>query len=203
MNNTILKQIDYAPPDRANKYCPDINKLDSPSKYYSNNISFNFSTKKINEHEYSSMSYKILNLENRVITFSNYILILWVMITLSFFASILSIASITRRYRKSKFEYFNFPCCLLHIASYFLGIQAYSRQSKDMNIRFGYLIVGLIAIEMIYFIFYFEYETSFFHWSSNLFFFLFNIILYYQTEELTKIFDEKEMIKSQYYLLCL
>jgi hypothetical protein len=205
MNNSIFKENNYVPPDIGNKSCPDVHILDSPSKYFSNNAPSNFSTsKKINQNEFGSMSYKLLHLENRISTFSNYMLILWIMITLSFFSVIISMSAITEKYKKySEFQYFNFPCCLLHIASYFLGIQSYSRQSKDMNLKFQYSIFGLIVIEIVYFVVFFIYEANFFDWSSNLFFLLFNVILYYQTEELTKIFEEKEMIKSQYNLLSL
>jgi hypothetical protein len=203
MNNSIFQENNYVPPDISNKSCPNVQILDSPIKHFSNEVPTNFSTnRKMNENEFSSMSYKLLHLENRISTFSNYMLILWIMITLSFFAIVISIASITEKYNiNSEFQYFNFPSCLLHIAAYFLGIQAYSRQSMIMNLKFQYSIIGLIVIEIIYFIFYFIYETSFYHWSANLFYLLFNLILYYQTEELTKIFDDKETTKSQYNLL--
>ncbi len=174
---------------------------------FNNEAPTNFSNNRFaNNNEYNKLSLKLIHLENRIASFSQFLVIVWILLILSLFSLISSISSLSY-VRDLEFDYyrnyeiFNFFMCILHIVSYFCGIQAYNKQSKELNRKFEYSLICLIIIEVLYLIIYVVIYAYFISWTNDLIFLFMNMILYYQAVEITKILDEKETTKKQYELL--
>ena len=86
-----------------------------------------------------------------------------------------------------------------HCLSYYYSIRAYNHQSKyEMN-NSNKIIMSLVIINFIYFFIYlFFVSVSFFTFCVDIVFLIFNLLLFFQSKELTKLYEEKEGIKLVY-----
>ena len=86
-----------------------------------------------------------------------------------------------------------------HCLSYYYSIRAYNHQSKyEMN-NSNKIIMSLIIINFIYFFIYlFFVSVSFFTFCVDIIFLIFNLLLFFQSKELTKLYEEKDGIQLVY-----
>lgn len=196
-------------------YVPPIpnqnNRSDYPTAYemrFEQEVPMNFSTdhnKTKNNAEYNKLSYKLIQIDNRLNRFSEYTLLLWVLLILTTFSMFGSIFTFSKENEYSRrdvdienYEIFNFFMCIFLILGYGYGIQAFSKQSKDMNKHFEHILIGFCGINFIYLVIFIFIPVSFFAWCVTLFFLIITGMLYYQSQEITKLLHDKEVLKNQY-----
>jgi hypothetical protein len=86
-----------------------------------------------------------------------------------------------------------------HCLTYFYSIRAYNHQSKYEMGNSNIILLSLIIINFLYFFIYlFFVHVSFFTFCIDIMFLIFNLLLYFQSKELTKLYEEKEGIKLVY-----
>lgn len=99
---------------------------------------------------------------------------------------------------KQAFEIMNFFVNLIHIAGYFYGSQAFSKQNSQMNKNFEIFICAFAISNFVYLLmFMFVFRVSFFNWCMNFFWLLLDSMVYFSAKELSVIFEEKEKIKMR------
>ena len=132
-------------------------------------------------------------------------LTLFIMSVFSIFGSIFEFSSDSQKdgymeFIKTKgvraYEVLKFFVNLVHIAGYFYGIQAFSKQNSSMNKNFELISISLATTNFIFlFIYIFAVRVAFFTWCLDIFFLLLNTMIYYQAKELTTLFSDKEEIR--------
>jgi hypothetical protein len=134
---------------------------------------------------------------------------LWALLILSIFAIFRSIFHLTDdeldniseiKYSKYKYkvhyETITFFVNLFHVGGYFFSINAFTKQRAIMNEYSEYILLGLGISNFVYFFFFiFMYPATFFTWCVDIFYLIINLLLYFQTKELTQLFKEKESLK--------
>lgn len=161
----------------------------------------------------TQITQKLIYIDNRIANFSQYQVIIYILLILSSFSimgSIYDLSSndniydqrdpyIQSRTNKKAFDIINFFINIFHIAGYVYGIQAYTKQQAKMNKMFEYAIIGFFASNFFYFfIFIFLYHVTFFTWCIDIFYLIMNITIFYTAQELTNLFKEKEEYKIKY-----
>lgn len=187
----------YAPPLKdiqMREYNPNTSHFNIPNH-------FSISTS-------SNTNSKILQIDNRIVGFSQYIFFLWFLMIFSLFATFSSMFLInsietsqetTDNYllnNKKIFEIFIFFTNLSHVILYAFCIKAFTSQLLQANQKAEYMLAALTASNFLFFFLYiFFYHVSFFTWCVDIFYFFINGILYYQCKELTELFDAKDKLK--------
>jgi hypothetical protein len=151
---------------------------------------------------------KILQIDNRIVGFSQYIFFLWFLMIFSLFGTFSSMFVInsielsegTNNYYilhdQKIFEILNFFTNLTHVILYAFSIKAFTSQLLNANQKAEYMLAGLTASNFLFFLLYiFLYHVSFFTWCVDIFYFFINGILYFQCKELTELFEAKDKLK--------
>jgi len=134
---------------------------------------------------------------------------LWALLILSIFAIFRSIFHLTdddieniSEIKYSKYKYKNhyetitFFVNLFHVGGYFFSINAFTKQRASMNEYSEHILLGLGISNFVYFFFFiFMYTVTFFTWCVDIFYLIINLLLYFQTKELTQLYKEKESLK--------
>ncbi len=194
---------DTAPP----MYVPPLQHLQADNRqrdFHNFNVPSNFSIMAS-----QGASSKILQIDNRIVGFSQYIFFLWLLMVISLFGMFSSMFVLNNfnldetksdysiLYDNKTFEILNFFTNLAHAILYAFSIRAFTGQNADANKKAEYMLAGLIASNFIFFfLFIFLAHVSFYTWCVDIFFFFINGILYFQCQELTALFDEKDKLKK-------
>ena len=164
----------------------------------------NLNKSQLNENnDYQILSNKIFHIDSHLSSINNYFTILYAMVTWSCFCLFSSILWITNYNPKTDFneypifEKFNFIINLLFVVGYIFGIQAYTQQSAEKNKQFNYILIGFIASNFVYFFIFIFLYTSFFRYLWNILYIIINCVLYYQNQELIRLFSEKADLKRK------
>lgn len=166
----------------------------------------------------TAISSRLIELDTRISKYSDFMSINYGMLIWSILCFIGSIWSITNTdyieqiiydkndeeviVRSNNFNAYNVLCFfvnLAHCVVYFYAIRSYNKQSKvEMNYCY-YLYATLGSINMLFFVVYiFFVHSGFFSFCINLIFLIFNVMLFFQSIELTRLYEEKEAIKLMY-----
>jgi hypothetical protein len=156
------------------------------------------------------ISNKLIQIDNRIQHFTQYSCILWTLLILSLLALFGSIYSLSsddvEEYYKIKnsknmrtYDILTFFVNLIHAGGYFYSINSFTKQNSMMSQYTEYILLGLAASNFLYFfVFIFIAYASFMTWCMDIFYLILNLLLYYQTKEITLLFLEKERTKTQY-----
>jgi hypothetical protein len=204
MNDNLFSQpTDYKPPGYPILDPPRLSEIENnysggiPHKTHSKN--------KLNDH--TSLTFRLIRLEDRLTAFTVYIAIIWILIIISILALFKSLLIMSFIFENSEekfdefyfknFEIFNFFMIIGHIVGYFYGIQAYTKQRTEMNKHFEFILLALASVNLIYLIIFFYVPVLFITWCIAIFYLILNVILYFQAKELTNVLSEKEVLNSQ------
>jgi hypothetical protein len=201
MNEKSLNQENnYTPPAYPTLEVPPRSEL-MTTEYHHNH---NFSNSHM--HQQSKTTFRLIQIEDRLTSFTVYIVLTWILLILSIlglFKSILFISiifdskdiKIDSMFRN--FEIFNLLMILGHIVGYFYGIQAYTKQRTQMNKYFEIVLLSLAGVNLVYLIIFFFVPVLFITWCIAAFFLLLNVMLYFQAKELTIVLSEKEVLNCK------
>jgi hypothetical protein len=198
--NQIKEQNSYIPPtyeQLQQNYTPTDN-IDAAHRLY-HQVPSNFSH---HTNDQAKTTFKLIQIEDRLTSFTVYIVIIWILLVLSvlsLFKSILFLSEkdddfeeILAYYRN--YEIFNFFMSFGHIIGYFYGIQSFTKQKSQMNKYFEMVLLALAVVNLVYLIIFIYVKVIFITWCVALFFLIFNVILFFQTKELTIVLTDKEIV---------
>ena len=183
---------DYIKPEKINNKLNNDNNLDQ--NYF--NPTHNYDT-------------RLKDVDNRILKFSDFHSISYFMFFWALLCFLLSIWDITHlsNYKQIQFlnnikkEVENILTCFVnfyHCGVYLYGIRTYNLQSIGMKIS-NKMLLSITIINFIYFFIYlFFVPISFFTFFVDLIYLIFNAFLFFQSSELTKLYDEKYNIKLIY-----
>ena len=163
-------------------------------------------------YSFGGVTSKICEVDSKISKYSDFVTLCYGMLIwsiLCFLVSIWDLTNVGNTYfpddneKKTEsfdwFETFCFFVNLYHCGAYFFAIRSYNHQSKSQMTTSHYLILGLMVINFLYFLIYiFIIRKGFFAFCINLVFLIFNVLLYFQSAELSKLYEEKEVIKIMY-----
>ena len=188
---------DYIKPEKINNKLNNDNNLDQ--NYF--NPTHNYDT-------------RLKDVDNRILKFSDFHSISYFMFFWALLCFLLSIWDITHlsNYKQiqflnnikkevENFKWYYILTCFVnfyHCGVYLYGIRTYNLQSIGMKIS-NKMLLSLTIINFIYFFIYlFFVPISFFTFFVDLIYLIFNAFLFFQSSELTKLYDEKYNIKLIY-----
>lgn len=165
-----------------------------------NNIPVNFGSSP------QQLSTKLMFLNNKLNTFSLYNIALWVNFILSILGLIGSIfilsvsGDINSRSINTKgygtLSFFIEGYCTF---AYFYAMQAFTKQSSSQNKNTEILLLGTASATFCFILYYvFVSAAPFFTWIWDLLMVILNVWMYYQAQELTNLFIEKENLTLRY-----
>ena len=160
---------------------------------------------------------RIFDIDNKISKYTDFISICYFMFIWSILCFLISIFNVTyfsddeiddiynkeysnKGVKNYKWYYIlGFFVNFYHCLSYYYSIRAYNHQSKyEMN-NSNKIIMSLVIINFIYFFIYlFFVSVSFFTFCIDIIFLIFNLLLYVQSKELTKLYEEKDGIQLVY-----
>ena len=160
---------------------------------------------------------RIFDVDNKISKYSDFISICYFMFIWSILCFLISIFNVTyfsddeiddiynkeysnKGVKNYKWYYIlGFFVNFYHCLSYYYSIRAYNHQSKYEMGNSNIILLSLIIINFLYFFIYlFFVHVSFFTFCIDIMFLIFNLLLYFQSKELTKLYEEKEGIKLVY-----
>ncbi len=154
-------------------------------------------------NDYQKITNKIYHLDNHLNSLGSYSTVLWIMLIWScfcLFSSMLFIASYNPRYdieENPVFEKFNFLVNLIFIFGYIFGIQAFTKQCAEKTQQFSFVLIGFIVCNIFYFFVFMALYIGFFRYLGNILFVVINSVLYYQNQEIIKLFAEKTELRRR------
>ena len=198
--NNLNQNSQYVPPKIQNYNYP--NQISLPTIEMLN-INSNSNTIIKENNNYQKLTNKIFHIDSHLGNMNSYPTVLWIMLTWScfcIFSSMTFIASYDPRtdlYENPVFEKFNFIVNLVFILGYIFGIQAFTQQSAEKSQTFSYILIGFIASNIIYFLIFISLYVGFFRYLCCILFIVVNFVLYYQNQELIRLFSEKSEIRKK------
>jgi hypothetical protein len=154
----------------------------------------------------STMNFQLIQIEDRLTSFTVYIAITWILLVLSILGLFKSILFLSIIFDNEEieiddgsryFEIFNFLMVVGHIVGYFYGIQAYTKQKTFMNKYYEMVLLALAGVNLLYLLIFFVITASFILWCVTMFYLILNVLLYFQAKELTIVLSEKEVLNSK------
>ena len=160
---------------------------------------------------------RIFDIDNKISKYTDFISICYFMFIWSILCFFISVFNVTyssgnkiediykeensnKEIKNYKWYYIlGFFINFYHCLTYFYSIRAYNHQSKYEMGNSIIILLSLIIINFLYFFIYlFFVSVSFFTFCIDIIFLIFNLLLYVQSKELTKLYEEKEGIKLVY-----
>ena len=153
---------------------------------------------------------RLVDVDMKISKYSDFLSISYFMFIWSILCLLISIFNLT--YNSKDNEYLNnnfqnyrwyyilgFFVNFFHCGTYYYCIRSYNKQSKsEMDIS-SKMSLTLIMLNLIYFLIYiFFVSISFFTFCVDLIFLIFNALLFFQSKELGKLYQEKDNIKLIY-----
>ena len=195
------QQANYVPPNMMNNASfPNVDSLPTIEMLNRNS---NTNVNRKDNNEYQKLTNKIFHIDSHLSNLNNYSTVLWVMLIWTcfcLFSSMTYISSFDPKYdlyENPSFEKFNLIVNLVFILGYIFGIQAFTQQSAEKNQTFCYIILCFIATNFIYFFIFISLYIGFFRYLSNILFIVVNCVLYYQNQELIRLFGEKTEVRRK------
>lgn len=154
---------------------------------------------------------RLFDVDMKISKYSDFVSISYFMFVWSILCFLISISNLTYNsnsnsedldndYNKYRWYYIlGFFVNFFHCGTYYFLIRSYNHESIfEMDISNKMTLV-LIVINLIYFFIYiFFVPISFFTFCVDLIFLIFNALLFFQSKELTKLYQEKDSIKLIY-----
>ena len=210
-NHNTQSHKEIPPISMDETFCNDYIKPEIKNNALNNDINFdqNFITPTHNGNT------RLKDVDNRILEFSDFhstsyfmffwsilcfLLSIWDITHLSNYKQIKLLYNIKKEIENNKWFYIlNFVVNFYHCGVYFYGIRTYNLQSRiEMKIS-NKMLLSLTIINFIYFFIYlFFVPISFFTFFVDLIYFIFNIFLFFQSSELTLLYEEKYNIKLIY-----
>lgn len=178
-----------------------------PPSSFDSRIPYNFSPAYTN----TKLSAKMMDIDSRLSKFNDFCTIVWCLLIFSLFSFLSSIGEFTLEdneelfIEKSKhrkiFDFINFSVNLTHAAGYFYIIQSYTKQHSKMMSISSLILLVLAGSNLGYFLIYiFLQPVSFLFWCVDITFLVLNFILYSQSQEICKLYQAKEEMRTVYNL---
>lgn len=169
-------------------------------------VPINFSNNNKSNEDLSKISFELMNIDNRLCSYENYLIFLYILIGCS---SICLISSfyyliIVKSEREDStlnykaYDVFNFIMNSVSLIAYTYGAQGFNSQNYIRNINFKYMVIALVAINLIYVILFLYFPVTFFIWCSNTFFFILNIVIFVKLGELINLLKIKDNLKERF-----
>lgn len=196
--------------------------LQSPNKnYFPPNLypGQDYSTQKENfAYSFKGLSSRICEIDSCITKYNDFLSLCYGMLIWSILCFLLSIWYISTRKReaditideegvyyeveKTRHNWYTFLCFFVnfgHCITYFYSIRAYHHQSNfQMSNAHICLLILAISNFMFFIIYMFFVKEGFFTFCVDLIFLIFNALLWFQSKELAKLYEEKEKVKIMY-----